>query len=195
MTEVTLRPARPADAPVLAALNLRAGGGIYQFLYDDRPGEPGAEPVMLKAVTAADTALSWRCATVAELQGKVIGAVTGQPYDNRPPSGLEGAVPEDRTAHVAAVREMGAPGSWFINTLAVSDGAAGRGIGRSLVEAAANTARAVGLGRLSLRVFVDNAPAIGLYETCGFKRLAVTEFPFLPRLPHTGGIALMVRAL
>lgn len=195
MGDVTIRPARPGDAPVLAALNLRAGGGIYQFLYDDRPGEPGAEPVMLRAVTAADTAMSWSRAIVADLDGDVVGAVTGQPYDNRPPSGLEGAIPEDRTAHVAAVREMGDPGSWFINTLAVSDGAAGRGIGRKLVEAAADTARNAGLARLSLRVFVDNLPAIGLYEKCGFARVAVTEVPYLDRLPHVGGIALMVRRI
>jgi len=44
-----------------------------------------------------------------------------------------------------------------------------RGIGRALVEHAVEWARSIGITRLELYVFADNAPAIALYEACGFQ--------------------------
>ncbi|GAA2144406.1 GNAT family N-acetyltransferase [Kitasatospora kazusensis] len=56
-----------------------------------------------------------------------------------------------------------------IRGLAVSPGARGRGIGRSLVEAACEQARAEGIRRMTLRVLAHNAPARRLYGRCGFQ--------------------------
>ncbi|MDF1793611.1 MAG: GNAT family N-acetyltransferase [Thalassobaculaceae bacterium] len=195
MSEVIIRPARPTDAPVLAALDILAGGGVYEFIYDDRPGEPGAAQLMLQAVLSADTALSWNRVLIAELDGNPAGAVTNQPYDAQPPSGLEASVPADRAAHVAPIQAMGRPGSWFINMLAVGAMASGHGIGRGLIEAVADKARGEGFAELSLRVFADNAPAIGLYRKTGFETVASVEIPHHPRLPREGGVLLMVREL
>ncbi len=195
MPEVTIRPARPADAPVLAALDILAGGGVYEFLYDDRPGEPGAAQQMLQAVLSADTALSWSRALIAELDGAPVGAVTSQPYSDQPPSGLEPSVPKDRAAHVAPIQAMGRPGSWFINMLAVRAKASGHGVGRALIEAVAGKARAAGFSELTLRVFADNAAALGLYRKCGFREVGAVDLPPLPRLPHEGGVLLMLREL
>lgn len=47
-----------------------------------------------------------------------------------------------------------------------------RGIGRALVQAAIDRARADGLGKLALHVFPHNEAAIGLYESFGFQREA-----------------------
>lgn len=192
---MTIRPARPTDAPVLAALDILAGGGVYEFIYDDRPDEPGAAQLMLQAVLTADTALSWKNVLVAELDGGPVGAVTSQPYDTQPPSGLEASVPEDRAAHVAPIQAMGRPGSWFINMLAVGARAGGLGIGRALIEAVADRARGAGFSEVSLRVFADNAPAIDLYRKAGFEPVDAVEIPSHPRLPHNGGVLLMVRPL
>ena len=195
MAEVTIRPARPSDAPVLAALDILAGGGVYEFLYDDRPGEPGAAQLMLQAVLSADTALSWSRVLVAEVDGEPVGAITSQPYDDQPPSGLEASVPEDRAAHVAPIQAMGRPGSWFINMLAVGAKASGHGIGHALLEAVAGKACAAGFSELTLRVFADNAPALGLYRKCGFREVSRVDIPTLPRLPHEGGVLLLLREL
>lgn len=195
MSKVTIRPARPADAPVVAALDILAGGGVYEYIYDDRPGLPGAAPLMLQAVLSADTALSWNRVMVAELNGAPVGAVTSQPYDGQPPSGLEPSVPEDRAAHVAPIQAMGRPGSWFINMIAVGAGASGNGVGRALLGAVAEKARSKGFSELSLRVFADNAPAIGLYCKAGFEAVERVDIPWLPRLPHRGGVVLMVQPL
>ncbi len=195
MPDLTIRPARPRDAPVLAALDILAGGGVYEFIYDDRPGEPGAAQLMLQAVLSADTALSWSRVLIAELDGEPVGAITSQPFDDQPPSGLEASVPEDRAAHVAPVQALGRPGSWFVNMLAVGARASGHGVGRALLDAVVEKARAAGFTELTLRVFADNAPALGLYRTCGFRQVGAADIPTHPRLPHEGGVLLMLREL
>ena len=55
--------------------------------------------------------------------------------------------------------------------MAVHDDWCGRGIGTLLLQSAIDLAdRWLNLSRLELSVYVDNAPAIALYEKCGFKR-------------------------
>ncbi|MEV7781740.1 GNAT family N-acetyltransferase [Kitasatospora sp. NPDC088351] len=55
-----------------------------------------------------------------------------------------------------------------IQGLAVDSSVRGRGIGRSLVEAACEAAKEQGARRMTLRVLGHNAPARRLYESCGF---------------------------
>jgi ribosomal protein S18 acetylase RimI-like enzyme len=55
-----------------------------------------------------------------------------------------------------------------INGLGVDDGARGLGVGRALVTAAVERARAQGARRVTLRVLGHNAPARRLYASLGF---------------------------
>nr|WP_243438035.1 GNAT family N-acetyltransferase [Streptomyces sp. FH025] len=55
-----------------------------------------------------------------------------------------------------------------IQGLAVDGTLRGRGIGRRLVEAVCDAARAAGARKMTLRVLGWNAPARRLYESCGF---------------------------
>ncbi|MFE6053813.1 GNAT family N-acetyltransferase [Kitasatospora sp. NPDC056446] len=55
-----------------------------------------------------------------------------------------------------------------IQGLAVDGTVRGRGVGRRLVEAACDEARARGARKVSLRVLGWNTPARRLYESCGF---------------------------
>ena len=58
-----------------------------------------------------------------------------------------------------------------LNLLAVHDSYAGRGIGTALLAAALDLAdNWLGLKRVGLTVFADNAAAIALYEKFGFTR-------------------------
>jgi L-phenylalanine/L-methionine N-acetyltransferase len=80
----------------------------------------------------------------AQLDGRVVGH-----------AGLVTAPP--RRAHCA---ELG---------ISVHDAYQGRGVGRALIGALVDHAdRALGLRRLELTVFTDNAPAIALYRRFGF---------------------------
>lgn len=55
-----------------------------------------------------------------------------------------------------------------IQGLAVDDWARGRGVGRALLLAAMDRARAEGAARITLRVLGHNTPARRLYEAVGF---------------------------
>lgn len=70
--------------------------------------------------------------------------------------------------HVGRRAHVGSP------ALAVHDEWSGRGVGTALMAAIVDLAdNWLGLRRLSLEVYVDNAPAIRLYERFGFEREGV----------------------
>ncbi|MDB5359366.1 MAG: hypothetical protein JWO51_663 [Rhodospirillales bacterium] len=82
---------------------------------------------------------------VAIVDERVVGLLSLHPRDGR-------------RAHVG---EIG---------LFVHDDFHGRGIGRALIEACIDLAENwLGLTRIELNVYTDNAPAIALYESCGFE--------------------------
>jgi putative acetyltransferase len=84
-------------------------------------------------------------ALVAVVEGRVVGTI-----------GLEVA-PNPRRRHCGSLG------------MCVHDAYQGRGIGRALLEAALDLAdNWLGLRRLELSVYADNAPAIALYRRFGF---------------------------
>jgi ribosomal protein S18 acetylase RimI-like enzyme len=56
-----------------------------------------------------------------------------------------------------------------IHDLAVSPAARGQGVGRKLLRAVTDEAKTLGCGKVTLEVRSDNARAIGLYQSVGFK--------------------------
>jgi putative acetyltransferase len=62
-----------------------------------------------------------------------------------------------------------APGHGEMKRLFVRDGARGMGLGRRLLEALEDAARAQGIDRISLETGVKQAEAIGLYRACGYR--------------------------
>ena len=59
-----------------------------------------------------------------------------------------------------------------LTSIAVQPGAAGRGLGKRLLEAAETAARRHGCTRLRLEVRPDNKAAQTLYEKAGYRRIA-----------------------
>lgn len=96
--------------------------------------------------------------------------------------GLAGGVIDEETP----------PGEVELVSMWVDPAARGSGLGRRLVEAVADWARAGGATRLRLWVTEGNAPAIALYQRCGF----ATTGEALPHGWHpTLRELLMTRAL
>lgn len=94
---------------------------------------------------------------VAEIDGEVVGY-----------AGLHNAIPLASHAHVLE-----------INGLAVAPAAAGRGVGRHLVEAVVAEATRRGARKVTLRVLGTNAVARRLYARCGFVEEGVLLEEFL----------------
>ncbi|MEW2247495.1 MULTISPECIES: GNAT family N-acetyltransferase [unclassified Streptomyces] len=94
---------------------------------------------------------------VAELDGRVVGYVR-----------LGTPTPLPTNAHVR-----------YIRGLAVAEEVRGRGVGRALLRAAVEEARAKGFRRITLRVLGHNTGARALYESEGFVVEGVQPEEFL----------------
>lgn len=141
---VTIRRALPDDLEVVVALRLR-------FLAEHRGVEPAELPPDFRATTAeflrrqteAGTAISW----LADRGGRTAGVVTmlllGLPPRPEDDTGTEG----------------------YIVNMYVSPAHRGAGIGRALLEACLDAARALPLRRVVLHATADGRP---LYTGMGF---------------------------
>jgi RimJ/RimL family protein N-acetyltransferase len=109
------------------------------------------------------TAEHWRT-TIAE-HGVVVAAVDGAPAGY---AVLGQTIPLPSHAHVLEIKG-----------LAVDPAHQGAGVGRALVLAACERARASGALKLSLRVLATNPWARHLYESCGFELEGVLRDEFL----------------
>lgn len=72
--------------------------------------------------------------------------------------------------------EREAPGTWYVNVLAVFPEARRRGVGMALLAKADSLAVETGATALTLTVEDDNAPARRLYAQCGYREVAWRPF-------------------
>ena len=89
---------------------------------------------------------------VAELDGAVVGWCAVVPYSSR---GVYRGVGEE--------------------SVYVAERARGRGVGRALLEAVVESARAGGLWTLQAAIFPDNEPSLALHRALGFREVGVRE--------------------
>ena len=151
-TDVVVRRAEPRDADALVELGRQVGAEPEGWLITTGTWRTvGDERRYLKAIRR------WQHAAivVAEVDGRVVGRLSVA-RDQHPAS-----------PHVA---DLG---------LMVAAELRGRGIGRRLLSAAVEWARAEGVTKLELHVFPWNEPAIRLYERFGFAREGVRRGHYL----------------
>ncbi len=77
---------------------------------------------------------------------------------------------------------------WLISNLAVSENYQGRGIGRSLMDAALELAQEYRGASIALQVRADNTPAKRLYDSLGFKEISGTAYIQKKRVPRVEGV-------
>jgi ribosomal protein S18 acetylase RimI-like enzyme len=73
---------------------------------------------------------------------------------------------------IALKHPRGIPDCAFLHDIEVEEAYRGAGYGRALLNAAEDIVRSHGVGKLELNVFGDNARAIRLYETAGYRVVA-----------------------
>ncbi|ATQ41320.1 GNAT family N-acetyltransferase [Caulobacter mirabilis] len=71
-----------------------------------------------------------------------------------------------------------ADGGFEVSKMTVGEAARGTGLGRLLMQACIDRARAVGAPRLYLETNSSLGPALGLYRAAGFVHLPPTETPY-----------------
>ena len=192
--EPPLRRARKDDAETLARLIDLAGEGMPSHLWAE-VAQDGETPlaVGIRRTARDEGGFSYRHAVVADVGGSVAGMLIGyrqpDPYD----AGDLAAVPD--VVRPLIELEAEAPGSWYINALAVFPNHWGHGIGSALLTQADGLAAAAGAATLSLIVAGRNTGAFRLYGRCGFRPAAIRPIIHFPGTEHRGDWILMTKDL
>lgn len=190
------RPAHSLDSREIAELICVAGGGVFEFLFDDLIPLLEAVDLLTIGVWGEDHPISYRhCHVAAEAESDdVLGMANVFPADDLRKEQY-GPIPEDRVAHLRPVLELQDWGSMFLNAIAVTDACRGLGVGSRLMDWAEAHAREQGFDRLSLHVWESNTKAIALYRKRGFVEIGVARIAEHPRLPGKRASVLMRRTL
>lgn len=173
VTDVLIRPAHPFDAAFAVPLIQGTIGRIGHAL-TGVTDDVAAERTLLGFYPLRGNRLSFEHQLIAqspmgEPLGLIItypgelGEVLDEPFRER----LRALGLPDR------IESGGTPGELYVDTLAVTQAARGRGLGARLLDAAVERAAALGLHQVGLLV-EDSNPAARLYARQGF-RPAVTR--------------------
>ncbi len=133
--------------------------------------------VLTEIARSEATQYSWQYAIIAEIEGRVAGAVVG--YDGAQLHTLrEGTFATIRrcAGHTPAIVDETEPGEYYLDSIGVLPDYRGQGVGRALIESFCAKAFAEGHCRVGLIVDFDNPDAEKLYASLGFKRINTKPF-------------------
>lgn len=168
---IELRAATPDDADVMAKLINLAGEGLPVYLWQDMiEGNETAWDVGRRRAQREEGGFSYRNTCLAIGDDQIMGAITayGQP------DAFEPVDPAEIPPLFVPILELEslAPGSWYINVLAVFPPFRDRGVGSFLVRAAECDARKAGKLSVSIIASDGNPGAVRLYERLGYTACA-----------------------
>lgn len=164
------RPARIEDAALLAELVDYAGEGLPSYLWAKIAG-PGERPEEIgrRRAEREEGSFSYRNATMIECDGHAAGTLIGYVIPDQP----EAISPEMPAMFVPLQQlENLAPGTWYVNVLAVLPRFRDRGLGTRLLQLANETGRRFGTRGMSVIVSDANTGARRLYERIGYRETA-----------------------
>lgn len=184
------------DSSALADFIIQAGNGIFEQLFGGLVPGVGVKDILRLAVSDPDSCFNFSNAIVVETEGEVVGTLLGYAAERYGlPPVAETLVPRKRREPLERLLQSRAPGSYYINTVAVAPSAQGLGIGRLLVETSVGVAEQEGFASLSLHAWQDNDAAVALYRSLGFRVVEEIPVPQTKRLLHSAPVALMVASV
>ncbi len=169
-SNISLRPGQIEDVALLAELVNYAGEGLPLYLWTKLAGpDETAWDVGRRRAAREDGSFSYRNATIIESNGTAAGCLIGYEITDAPEP-----IPSDMPAMFVPLQELEnlAPGTWYVNVLAVSPEHRRGGLGTELLALADEKARTLGKRGLSVIVSDANANARRLYERCGYREVA-----------------------
>ncbi len=182
-----IRPATKDDATFIALVVIEAlGDDIMQRAHTGNilDGDRHKLELITDVVCQNDTLYSWRNTLVAEdTNGTPLGAIVAYPGDNymamreRTFAMLQELI----TFDVDTMDAETVPGEYYLDSLAVSPAARGKGVGRQLLCAARDKGFAMSRPAI-LACAPDNLNAKALYESMGFRHdgdLFIFGHPYL----------------
>jgi len=168
------RAATPEDDEHLAMLINYAGEGMPLYLWERmaEKDETGWD-VGRRRARRTEGGFSYLNATMAEADGEVAGCLIGYAL----PDQTEAIDYQTMPPMFVPLQELEnlAPGTWYVNVLAVHPQVRGAGIGTALMQVAERKAVEEACKGLSLIVADANSGARRLYERCGYAETASRE--------------------
>jgi ribosomal protein S18 acetylase RimI-like enzyme len=165
-----LRHGKIDDAPILAELVNYAGEGMPLYLWSKmaQPGED-AWDVGRRRAAREEGSFSYRNAIMIDHDGECAGCLIGYVTPDEPVR-----IGDDMPAMFVPLQELEnlAPGTWYVNVLAVRPQFRGLGLGTKLLTFADETGRALQKRGMSVIVSDANIGARRLYERCGYREAA-----------------------
>jgi ribosomal protein S18 acetylase RimI-like enzyme len=174
---IAIRPARPDDAPLAAAVFRLSLDHVADYLFG--PDGRATEVALMRLFSLNAGRFGFERAFVAELNHHPLGMLVAFPGSemNRLNLSVTRYLPRAlgwrifgflaRSLTLAGSKEAEAD-EYFISNLAVLPAAQGHGLGKRLLLHADEQGRALGLKKTSLLVAVDNRSAQRLYKRNGF---------------------------
>jgi ribosomal protein S18 acetylase RimI-like enzyme len=182
---ISVRPARDHEAEVVARLLYETAGGMYDLFAG---GRERAAKILRAAYARAGTSASREVVSLAELDGRVAGAMSAFPVaegDDRARAFLRLTLTRTppwlwpRTLRVFRLGGRLTPpapaDALYVDALATESNFRRRGVATALLEAAEQRARAAGLGAVALDTAERNVVAQALYESFGMERSGSSE--------------------
>ena len=167
----SFRMGRKDDAPYMAELVNYAGEGIPLYLWKKMAenGESGWD-VGRRRAEREQGAFSYRNAYIVEADGVCAGCLIGYAEPDIPEPIDYGAMPP----MFVPMQELEnlAPGSWYVNVLAIFPEYRRRGLGQQFLELADRIGAEAGKSGTSVIVSDANHGARRLYESCGYRETA-----------------------
>ncbi len=169
-----IRPAISTDAPFIAKSIAMAIGD--ELTLKNYCGQKYLG-VLEEIVKANNTQYSYQNSLVAEIEGKVIGAIVG--YDGAKLLELRTETFAIIKKHIGFTPDMEPEtevGEFYLDSIAVLPEFRGRGIAKNLILTLSNKAFSEGHKNVGLLVDVENTNAEKLYHSLGFARVNQKSF-------------------
>jgi ribosomal protein S18 acetylase RimI-like enzyme len=191
-TDISVRAARKSDASEIALLvNIAVHGGIARGWAADEAAAGTYDPIEVgrREMLRDDTEFGWRSATMAEVDGEVVGMLLGY----RKPDAFE-PVPDNVTGFMRPIEELEAEahGRWFVSMLGVHVDWRGRGVGSELLGVADAKRAETGAAGLALIVEDANEGAVRLYARQGYAVGSRRKMVMFPGGGRAGGDWLLM---
>ena len=176
MDTIIVRLAQPTDAPHIAKYLLVAGeelwrqlcGGNLTTMYD----------LFVDMAEREGTQYSFEHTVIAEVAGKVVGMCNG--YDGGTLHALRKPFLDEIEGRFGTIAvefsDETEAGEFYLDSIGVSDGCRGMGIGQKLLAAMIQYAKEQGFDRVGLLVNEHNPNARRLYERLGFEEIGEKVF-------------------
>lgn len=190
------RPGRLDDASAIVELFAIAGQGIPDYVWSLQATN-GQSPrqIATQRVCREDANFSYRNVTLAERDGEVVGLVLGYLLPDSAPADLGALDTLPPVLRPLVALEQRAPGTFYINALAVREEHRGNGIGSKLLYKCRQKALGAHTARITVEVFAENGGALRLYQRHGFRILDRCPVVRHPCHPYSGDLLLMVQNL